>query len=601
MGHKPKIATAIIDKIENNYLRELLLEFKSNKKAAALIYDDWFTLVNSFGESINAICDYKSFTNESFWKQINCVLAHSGQEQWKGTVPVLQFYRFLVAKYDEYDIFANSQSMTKTAIFFKRLSHLLESGYHVVKYDYNNRCNQYDKILYILSGSDRLSTKLAQEDFFAIDYSEIKFDKYKEMAKDWMYESGLIASKRFELYHVINCMNMIYDYKLANKNKRFTHFTREEAMAIKKYVAKRYQSQASRNGEIQTVRRFLKWANERDLITVEPLLFDYLQGEDRKRGRGGSVVPEEDLIKLNNELLNRSKQSTKSFMAYVIFHLLLQTEFRVSQICNLKIDCIRPSIKNKQYIIKTNSKVSYGGVDSYVVSELTYKLLMDAIDAASDIRDNTVNESIKDYVFIYKSVDIDRKYSKTIFRDELKYACDAANIPRYNAANLRDTHMTKAYEFILKSDRSSLDMSMLSKHRSLDTTKSHYIDIELEKMLEASYGVTIGDDLLNTTNKVIDDLPQDINNAEHDVENGCGKCSANTCLITNALPCLACKHFVTTPKHLSYFEKAIAVLDHQLQFANTPHDKEDLVKMKTFYALYIRAIYQHMKGDNIND
>ena len=73
-------------------------------------------------------------------------------------------------------------------------------------------------------------------------------------------------------------------------------------------------------------------------------------------------------------------------------------------------------------------------------------------------------------------------------------------------------------------------MGVLSKHKHMDTTKNHYIEMELEKMLEATYGVSIGSELINAETKFVDAIPAHLDGADSDVENGCGKCSAEHCV-----------------------------------------------------------------------
>ena len=182
------------------------------------------------------------------------------------------------------------------------------------------------------------------------------------------------------------------------------------------------------------------------------------------------------------------------------------------------------------------------------------------------------------------------------FSEALKNLCDEIGVPRYSAINLRDTHMTKSLEHIIRTGKSDLEMSVLSKHRHMDTTKNHYIEMELEKMLESTYGITIGSELIETDSKIVDDIPEDLIGEENDVEDGCGKCSAEMCVMTNALPCMACKYFITTTKHEVFFKKAIENVNRLIEKTKNRHDKEDLVTIKELYVLYLKAIIKHKEG-----
>lgn len=110
------------------------------------------------------------------------------------------------------------------------------------------------------------------------------------------------------------------------------------------------------------------------------------------------------------------------------------------------------------------------------------------------------------------------------------------------------------------------------------------------------YGITIGTELIETDSKIVDDIPEHLKGDENDVEDGCGKCSAETCVMTNALPCMACKHFITTTKHEVFFKKAIENVNRLIETTKNRHDKEDLVTIKELYVLYLKAIIKHKEG-----
>ena len=125
--------------------------------------------------------------------------------------------------------------------------------------------------------------------------------------------------------------------------------------------------------------------------------------------------------------------------------------------------------------------------------------------------------------------------------------------------------MTRAWEFVAKNNLSEIELSLLTKHKQIDTTLNHYLELELDKMLEATYGIEIGNIKVDTKSKVVDVFPANLSGKENDVENGCGKCSAEKCDGSSALSCLICNRFVTTPKHEPYFRKAIELLQYCCQ------------------------------------
>ena len=228
---------------------------------------------------------------------------------------------------------------------------------------------------------------------------------------------------------------------------------------------------------------------------------------------------------------------------------------------------------------------------------------MDIIDETESIREECYVDSLKDYIFIYHRRETKKPvvFDDKIFSLSLKKLCAEIDVEPCTASNLRDTHMTKSLEHIMRNGKSDLEMSVLSKHKYMDTTKNHYIEMELEKMLESTYGIIIGTELIETDSKIVDDIPEHLAGEENDVENGCGKCTAETCVTTSALPCMACKYFITTTKHEVFFKKAIENVNRLIENTKNRHDKEDLVTIKELYVLYLKAIIKHKEGISDND
>ena len=90
--------------------------------------------------------------------------------------------------------------------------------------------------------------------------------------------------------------------------------------------------------------------------------------------------------------------------------------------------------------------------------------------------------------------------------------------------------------------------------------------------------------------KILDTLPDELNNKDTIVENGCGRCNAKSCSMTGSLPCLTCSHFVTTVNHKPYFVKMIELCDTSLSKATIRHEIEDLNLIKTLYVNWLREI-----------
>lgn len=597
-------------KYKNEFLSKLLLDFTLHHRTNNRIrFEMLKDLVSSFGDDFEKIKSEADFTDKLFFKQADMLYYGFQSKCYSNMNPmefIIVFYRFVIETFDEYPFFKNSNYLTRDIFFYKGLIYAMVNNFYIIRYNSHDRVLNQDKIYFILEDYERLSTNNTKEDYFPVDVSRFTNDIYKKMVVNWLYDTNAIPRKSADVNSLlVPALNMLSEIKKQKDypNKSLTHFSNQEAILLKEYIFKIKKSDYTANKHINYLKKFIRWGIDSEQFTVEAMFFDYLTIKTYTFVSKPEAIPEDVLAKMNKKLLEDSKKSLDGLIVYTVFHLLLQTEFRVNQILHLTTDCIKPSVKTGQYIVESISKTSYGQINSYTITGLTYKMLMEIIEQTNELRDTASMHSLKDYIFVHKCKNgIVGLYTHESFYKKMKDTCKALNLPKtYSAANLRDTHMTRAYEHIIKEGKTDLELALLTKHKNIDTTKSHYIDVELEKMLESTYGITIGEDPLNTDNKILEAIPDEFNNDEHDVENGCGKCSAENCLAINALPCMACKYFITTPEHAKFFEKAIDMLDKNLLLAKTKHDKDDILKIKEFYVLYLRAIYRYKESEENAD
>ena len=560
----------------------------------------------SLGEYRHEIKTIEGFTEKTFFEQANYYKKYFDGDRKRrdeGLKLVVNFYRWIVRTFPTYDFFANAFNLSDQLLFCITLSELLEQGYYFTTFNPTNIPHGKERICFLLRGLDGQSTRITKNDFSTLDFSALKSQFYRDLAIEFAVTSKSITvvTNSSIIGYVCDGMQALYEVKQTKgyPNKKLDYLTNQEAIFIRQYFDSQDMSIPTKNNKIGAVRRFISYCVDKKVIKTDDLFFDYLSQYEEPNKNTAKTVSDDTLVAIHKELLRRADDNLFYKEMLVIFHLAIQTEFRINQICHLQVDCIKPTVKPNQFMIQSNSKTSYGRKNNYVISTQTYRLLMDIIEQTETIREESHLDSLKNYIFVYNGKTMTNTtllFNNTAFTKTLQEICDSIGSPRCNAANLRDTHMTKSLEHIMRTGKSDLEMSVLSKHKHLDTTKNHYIEMELEKMLESTYGITIGTELIETDSKVIDEIPEHLAGEENDVEDGCGKCSAETCVMTNALPCMACKHFITTTKHEVFFKKAIENVNRLIETTKNRHDKEDLVTIKELYVLYLKAIIKHKEG-----
>lgn len=564
----------------------------------------------SLGDYIDLIHTYEDFDEKTLWAQINYyrkLFNKTHTTELEAINFVLFFYRQLVNNHPEYPFFKEAKTISKYLLFNGGLSSLICENCTFMYYDPQNSktdCSA-EKVVFILNGYNKLYTRFQPEDYARFDLSAIRAPEYRNLLIRYIISAPSRLSELYSNHSFLAREILAQVISIKNKkgypNPNLLNFTDQEAVLIRKMIHNEKVTLQTLNNKIGSIRRFLQWASERNLITISSMFFDYLRQYEEPSRTVAKPIPDKDLIILNKYLSKRAKPGTIEFLYFTIFHLLIQTEFRISQICQLRADCIKPSVKPDQYYVVSNSKTSHGAKKSYVITGYTFYLLSDAINDTEPLRDQCTIESIKDCIFLYyHKNDNMRLITQDQFGNYMERVCNECGLPRYRASNLRDTHMTKAFEHILRTGKSDLEMRVLSKHKRIDTTKSHYIAIELEKMLESTYQVMVDDgNHVDVDDKVIPESQAPIGKQSL-VENGCGHCKTQTCISRGSLPCLLCKDFVTTVKHEKDFIRMIDITDHMISEAHDQHDKDDLTTIKSLYVQYLKAIYLFKEQNNGN-
>lgn len=561
-----------------------------------------YKILNTFVISIGdtKLSSYKDINDTVFWMQIQYYKDKYQDDEVKKDIAiknVCHFYRWLIKEYPEYNFFENSITLTNELIQNNALVMNINKNAYFTTYGIDEDLEDKPLICFILKNYNIHSTRVAKIAHTTFDTSKIEESYYRILANKYIQNLKSVSALTTTGYthSACSCLHFIEQIKKQDyyPNPDLKYLNTQEAILIRNFVANNSEiSLSSLNNNIGSIRRFLQWCKANGYIKFDEIFFDYLAQFEEPNDYHGKSIPDDDLKKISNEFIKLCKEDESYLVYYAIFIILLETEFRVSQVCALTTSALQPSLKNDQFYLYSNTKTSNGKKIQQPICASTKSILSKVMELTESLRNNAVQESSKNLIFLYtKSNGAITPITVEHFRIEFHKVCSKAGVADYNSKHLRDTHMTKAFEFILKTGKSDLEMGLLSKHSVIDTTKLHYIEIELTKMLESIYQVTLGNRDVAQNNHILEELPTELSDKDTKVECGCGHCSAATCNVTGNMSCLMCKHFVTTPSHKQYFIKMIDNCDKLLSQTQIPHEKEDTILIKTLFTNWLREIY----------
>ena len=434
---------------------------------------------------------------------------------------------------------------------------------------------------------------------YSIDFSKVSSDYYKQHAKYWFWNfDASLYRKTTDLRTITDSLNYIYDLKTGKELSIYTtpsqilDISLNDIVAWKNHVLSCHTNNRTRNHIIYAFRGFIKFLNDSELCHYESGVFFHLTHNLDQSYSNANAIPDDELTKLAIIMKEKRSENVLSALCCSAFFIAIETEFRPSHILTLHRNCVKETAKQNEYVLVSREKTSAGKFYEYPITEYTKREIDEIIRITDSLREQSTITNLKDFLFI---VPQRRKgqfeiLSENRFNSYLKKCCKLAGIPEYSISNLRDTHMTKAEEEIIRKSLSDTNLRILTGHKHVNSDRP-YIDTDIRTMLEAVHGIIIGNVSLdgNIIETGLSIKP------ENEVSNSCGYCSSCSCDDYSYLDCLLCKHFVTTPDRLPFFQEQIKQLDIKLKSATCNHDREDLINIKRILLRYTEKIMEYIK------
>lgn len=585
----------------NKFMIELLNEFIILSKRVRAIefvngifYEKFYEsfLNDKLASSINNI---ENFSCKTFEIQFDYYLNNGTK---KDLSLLTNFYIFLHQKNN--NLFKKTDSIDYYLLLRANFITEYISGARKILYNPFDDVPNIDKWILDFNGFNITGNKINDETRMIIDFSVINDTNYRKITKEWFWKSESNIQGKLSTFHYIkHFFNHISDLKSKKRlsfyigNKDISNvykISTSEVMDYKFFVNEKYKSKIAQNSAILSARAILEYLQDNDLIEVEKTCFYYLKSKPYKSNNTAKAIPDNELKLLSEIMKKKAEESYTDKLNYAIFYIGLETEFRISHVLNLTVDCVKETFKPNEYVIKTKTKTSKGRELEQPITIYTKQHIDRIIEITKEVRSQCLDNDIKKYLFISYTnrKNIFSKHKEKTFNNFLKECCEELNIEQYTFSNLRDTHITKAEEFKIRNNLSDSAQKILTGHRYIDTDDKHYIEKKIVEMLELVHSTIIGD--IDVNGKV-DYKKPGIELEENLVSNKCGYCSNSFCNEFSYLDCLMCKSFVTTVNRIPYFEEMIKVMDEKIKSATIVHDKEDFMNIKQLLLNYLKRLY----------
>lgn len=508
---------------------------------------------------------------------------------------LVTFYNLIAQKYNA-DIFANSM-IDSRLLTRQDLAPLLHDGYKLVSYNPSEQYPDHDKLIICFYGEQKNHSSNFLSASKSFDFSSISTPYYKALLKDYLWHGSASPSSKIN-----TCLRAIHFFRYLEDlyigEKLSIYYTRQndinirpgDCMAYVQHVHQTFKNVSTSHAYIKSARIVLQHALDTEYDWVAQTTLYYLFAHTDNVTNNSNPINDDDL---NNLCCVVNKQISTGDVVVMelacIFYLLITTEFRLSQILNLHVDCVKATMKQNEFILISSKKTSAGEQVETAITSNTAKHIERIVAITEKWRAQCTHQGLTKKLFIVPANRFHTYSSITarLFNRFLEKCCQSAGIERYTAANLRDTHMTKAAECRARNRLSEFDQLILTDHTSTETDTRHYIKTDIIELLEAAYGIIIGDV------PIAGHISNDTDNTSavsQSVANQCGYCGKDACESYSYVSCLLCKDFIATPSHMPFFTKEIERIDIKLRQDLIPHDREDLQNIKRLLLAYLARL-----------
>lgn len=568
------------------FLSNLIREFITNNHTGSRNYRFYANFQASLnGKLINKITDFNANTFRQqyyFYKK---------QENSSNSITLLKKFYLMLLNYPEGQNILNwKDGLDGNMLRLVSFNRNYEEDFLPIPLNPFDPIPEYDKLLIIPNGIENNTTKINSFSYKPVNFHPIKDEKLKLGLKQWFWNSNVVLPARIDHVQIcIKFINFIYDLrnsynirKATSSKEPINSIIVEEIFSYVQFV----KSNKLNNSYISVVRSFLTYLQENSLYTIEPSIFRYLVTKSSESNNSSKDIPDELLIRIENKLKENSVDNYLNTLYYIVFHIAIATEFRISQILNLKVNCLVKGVK-KDYYLESTTKVSNGKKVKVPITPYTKRYIETAISFTQEVRDECKSPEIKEHIFIHnKSAYSYKVFSVRAFSDYLKGICKGLGIERFSAQNLRDTYMTKSIEYAMKKNMSEMELKTLTNHKKVSTTTNHYVAEKIKDYLEATHMIVIGNPTIK--GKIVTETQH---SSKDLVNENCGYCPYESCIQTKGnLDCLMCSGFIATVDRIPFYEEKITKINMDIKSSKSQAERDRYVVIKRLYLAYLEKL-----------
>jgi integrase len=402
---------------------------------------------------------------------------------------VIGFYRYVVNTEEGCHIFDDS-NFSPAMLRSKSIMRKIAEGWEFQHYRGLPLTETRRRLVVLLRDVQVPSTRYVEGEAVDIDFSVVESEHYRNLL--WRYVrtsvSNLLSGS--SLTHVADALHRLEEAKRRSGRKPGT-ICESEGEILLAAALEKDTCDATTINELKDIRCFFDWAIGRGYFVPSPLFTTdtfFYRSNGSSESKPREAMPVGDLDMIRGRLAMESEKSDWSFLMLTFLRIQSSSSMRPSQICQIDIRKIFLNEDEGYCVIYGISKVSHGDKDAYVTQPQVYRWIQEAIARTAELRSRCVDPAIKNLLFLNEGATGIVRIKEGDVKADMARVCEILGLDTWTPYNVRTTFGTVAEKLF------GDDAHYAMNHKSVKTTREHYVDLSFEQFRETGDIDAIGSD-----------------------------------------------------------------------------------------------------------
>ena len=439
---------------------------------------------------------YKDFTSA----RLSEACAHI-DKTWPDDVKAREYrYKFLfdiwsdiIMDYPKHNFFEDSYLYNTELILNGFTALNLARGYKLVVVGLNEEIPPYGLIQFVVARDELRSASGRRYCQRSFDTTMIKDLRWRKAVIN--YAAYCITNGNRQYVHVITPLLQLLQHKQETFSKDRYNVSGEELYWMKMQLYHRSNIvTATKSTIFNGIKTFLRYADRMGYVTVEKRDLKRIKSISTKYIPNSHSLSMQEITAIDEAFDTLASKSLHYRYSKIIFHIQLNSEARIGEICSILLDTLT---FHEDGTCSIYEKVKNNGRDMMLreYNTLATGLIREAMEISRDIRQTCPVGGPRESIFLYTNDNHNVNHFSIMdvirYNGDLSEACKVANVSHFSSGNVRDTTMTARKRLARKVGLTDMETGAFVGHVEKVSTNS-YEDMDFRDVLQATRGFNIG-------------------------------------------------------------------------------------------------------------